>query len=254
MTESIKHGEMIRKDNSLNKLKKKETLRRQACCLILMISVLISAAAGGEQDPLPKSLAAGDYVVFGRYEQDGDPDNGPEPVEWLVLETSESDVLLVSRYCLDTQPFHGENVPIQWDQCDLRQWMNTDMLKAMFTEEELAQIGETALEARKHPHFTTSPGQDTVDRLFLLSYEEVERFFPDPEDRLGFATPYARSQRAWVNRENGASGWWLRTTGHSADDECRVSSEGKFVNYDVNYKVDTVRPAMRLKVSGEKQE
>ena len=43
MTESIKHGEMIRKDYSLNKLKKKETLRRQACCLILMISALISA-------------------------------------------------------------------------------------------------------------------------------------------------------------------------------------------------------------------
>ncbi len=211
------------------------------------MAVLILTGALGEQLHLPSDFAAGDKVVFGRYEQDGNPENGPEPVEWLVLEAGDGKALLVSRYCLDTRPFHGENVPIQWDQCDLRKWMNTEMLEALFTETEKERVLETALEARKNPRYSTWPGRDTVDRLFLLSYEEVETYFPEPEDRLGFATRYARKQRAYVNRQNGASGWWLRTTGHSADDECRVSTEGKFVNYDVDYGVDTVRPALWIR-------
>ena len=223
-------------------------LRRGWIRLVLVCAAL-SLATGAfseEMDRQKQSAAAGDIVVFGRYEQDGNAENGPEPVEWLVLEAGETELFLVSRYCLDCRPFHGENISIQWARCDLRKWMNTEMLQALFTEHELALVMETALKAGKHPRYTTSAGKDTTDRLFLLSFEDVERFFPELDDRLGFATPYAKSLGAYVNRRTGASGWWLRTTGHSPDDECRVSSEGHFVNYDVNYELDTVRPAVKI--------
>ena len=52
-----------------------------------------------------------------------------------------------------------------------------------------------------------------------------------------------KSKRALVEK-NGNTGWWLRTTGHSADDEARVSSIGKFINFQVNWRFDTVRPAL----------
>ena len=40
-----------------------------------------------EQDVLLPCRAAekGDTVTFGRYEQDNNPGNGPEPIDWIVL-------------------------------------------------------------------------------------------------------------------------------------------------------------------------
>ena len=45
------------------------------------------ARALADRDPaLPYRRAAkGDGVVFGSYEQDGDPANGPEPIHWTVV-------------------------------------------------------------------------------------------------------------------------------------------------------------------------
>ena len=47
-------------------------------------------------------------VSFGHYEQDGDPDNGPEPIEWIVLTQFGNHALLLSRDCLDAQYFNDK--------------------------------------------------------------------------------------------------------------------------------------------------
>ena len=45
-------------------------------------------------------------VECGLYEQDGDLNNGPEPIEWIVLSETEDDMkLLLSKYCLDAMPY-----------------------------------------------------------------------------------------------------------------------------------------------------
>ena len=46
------------------------------------------AAGLVEKDPaLPyRKAAKGDLVTFGSFEQDGDELNGPEPIQWIVLE------------------------------------------------------------------------------------------------------------------------------------------------------------------------
>ena len=220
-------------------------IKHAAACLLAGILLTASVCAGAESHgDSNRSFSAGDVIVFGRYEQDGNPDNGPEPVEWIVLDTAEEKVLLLSRLCLETRKFHHAKVTVRWEGCDLRRWMNVDMLDMLFNEEEQAALLETPLQALKHPRFHTDPGRDTVDRLFLLSYQEAELYFPEKADRMAYATPYAVSQGAFLNGKTGTCGWWTRTTGHSPDDECRISSEGKFVNYAVNYRKDTVRPAL----------
>ncbi|MCR5119544.1 MAG: zinc-ribbon domain-containing protein, partial [Lachnospiraceae bacterium] len=59
---------------------------------------------GGEwtnrDDILPHKNEEG-YIVFGAYEQDGDESNGPEPIEWEILEENGKGTFLVSRYVLD---------------------------------------------------------------------------------------------------------------------------------------------------------
>ena len=200
--------------------------------------------------PAPRHTAAaseipsvGDLVAWGRYEQDNDLENGPESVLWRVLARRGTTVLLFSDAGLDARKFHHDNMPVQWSDSDLRAWLNHDFLQQLLSEEEQTAVCVSHLKALPHPRFPTDPGRDTDDLIFLLSMQEVERYLPEPDDRLCVCTPYAKASGAYRG-ENGMSGWWLRTTGHSADDEARVSTEGHFVNYDVDWGKDVVRPAL----------
>lgn len=47
-------------------------------------------------------------VTFGRYEQDNNLGNGPEPIEWIVLDSNNGEVLLLSKYGLDVKKYNDE--------------------------------------------------------------------------------------------------------------------------------------------------
>ena len=64
------------------------------------------------------------FIVFGSYEQDGNLSNGPEPIEWEILEDDGSRLFLVSRYVLDAQPYNVKDVNVDWENCTLRSWLN----------------------------------------------------------------------------------------------------------------------------------
>ena len=82
--------------------------------LFLLISLLcLTSSCAGPTDPAPifdlegnkiQQLKTGDIIVYGSYEQDGDIDNGLEPIEWEVLDVDDNRALLVCRYVLDWQP------------------------------------------------------------------------------------------------------------------------------------------------------
>ena len=56
-------------------------MKKILCILLIMLfSIYFPAFAD-----VPE-VSEGDILLFGRYEQDGDPDNGPEPLQWLVLQ------------------------------------------------------------------------------------------------------------------------------------------------------------------------
>ena len=74
------------------------------------------------EDILPHE--EGEYVIFGAYEQDNDLTNGPEPLEWEVLDVNEKGTLLISRYVLDAKAYNEELLDTTWAECTLRQWMN----------------------------------------------------------------------------------------------------------------------------------
>ena len=73
-----------------------------AVLFMAMTAALPAAAqnlgAGGAADD--SSEAAYSTVFFGSYEQDGNTENGPEPIEWLVLEDDGETMTLLSRYIL----------------------------------------------------------------------------------------------------------------------------------------------------------
>ena len=113
------------------------------------------------------------YMVFGAYEQDGDETNGPEAIEWEVLEKNENGIFLVSRYVLDAQPYNTEETDVTWESSTLRSWLNGEFLNKAFTSGEQAVIRMTDLENPDYPKLGIPGGNNTSDRIFLLSADEV---------------------------------------------------------------------------------
>ena len=57
---------------------------------LLILSLLLPALGEGDLKP-------GDSVLFGRYEQDGISENGPEPIEWVVISVSSAAIWSIGR-------------------------------------------------------------------------------------------------------------------------------------------------------------
>ena len=81
-----------------------------------------------------RSASKGDTVSFGSYEQDGNTQNGPEPIQWIVLDKLDEQLLLLSADVLEARQYH--HVPFEevtWENSDLRAWMNGDFYDGAFT-------------------------------------------------------------------------------------------------------------------------
>ena len=190
----------------------------------------------------------GKKVQFGRYEQ-GD---GIKPMEWRVLERSDNGILLITEYAIDCKRYHGTSTDIIWEKCDLRKWLNHEFLNTAFNETERSLIGDTKCSADQNPRYSTSPGNATTDKIFLLSIPEAEKYFKSNEDRKAAPTAYAKKQGAYTNDTyKTAAGeaccwWWLRSPGNSGSHAASVYNVGSvyYIGFIVNLVYGCVRPAL----------
>ena len=153
-----------------------------------------------------KNAAAGDLVEFGRYDQDADSENGPEAVRWRVLSVEEGRSLAVSEYGLDARPYNDSDETISWENCSLRKWLNEDFYQAAFNEDESKLIILTDVRNDYNPDFRIPGGNDTEDKIFLLSIAEVQSYFPDNKDSMCHLTETAKKNGAAVFDAFG-TGW-----------------------------------------------
>ena len=199
-----------------------------------------------------KNIKVGDTYTFGAYEQDNSTSNGKEAIEWTVLDKDGMFLLLISKQALDFQQYNTSYTDVTWESCSLRKWMNGTFLNKAFNAEEQAQIQNTTVSADKNPEYNTNPGNATTDKVFLLSINEVEKYFNSDEARKCAPTAYAKAQGAYTSDSyKTASGaatcwWWLRSPGGNQDIAAYVSSDGSVSSsgYYVDYAHDAVRPAL----------
>ena len=194
-----------------------------------VLALCLCAAGAAMAQESEDGWAAGDTVVFGSYEQDNVLTNGKEPLEWIVLKTEGDRAMLITRYLIDARAYHKAFVKMTWSECTLRQWLNDTFLKEAFSQEEQARIEEVLVVNDDNPHYSTRGGEDTMDRVFLLSEAEVLEFFPEQEQRTCQATEYAKAQGAYVDENNGNSWWWLRSPGVRPVDACGVRADGRII-------------------------
>lgn len=197
------------------------------------------------------SVTVGSAITFGQYEQDNNPNNGLEDIEWIVLSKTDGEMLVISKNGLDCQPFNNGGKGATWDTCSLRLWLNDTFINGAFSSDEQARIRISDVSADKNPagHISTNPGSDTQDKIFLLSNTEVERFGVTLASNQCRVTDYAISRGAFSS-DNKMGMWWLRTPGSNSRNAVLVDNTGT-INYNggsVDYDKVAVRPVMRIQI------
>ena len=149
-------------------------------------------------------------ITFGKY-------------QWRVLEEKNGKALILSEHIVEERSYHKDVVDITWERSDMRQYINGSFFES-FSQEEQSRILETKVSDRDNPWHGTKCGNPTIDKLFLLSYDEVIKYFGDSGD--------LQSHQGWN---------WIDVEG--LDGSVAVKSGTEFVNDQFNnarrvYKAD----------------
>lgn len=195
----------------------------------------------------PEVAQIGDIIYFGNYEQDNKTANGKEEIEWRVLDKdADGNMLVVSRYALDSRHYHNSAEQVTWETCDLRQWLNNDFLSAAFTSAQKKNIKTVTIENRDNPDYNTDGGNDTKDKVFLLSIDEVITYLPSSVERVCIATKYTESQGSQLEGLTRSCRWWLRSPGASSYTASAVKVDGFVLQMGAPVSVEkrSIRPAM----------
>lgn len=199
---------------------------------------------------LMRKAAVGDKITFGTYKQDAS--NGIKDIEWLVLAKENNKILVISDKALDYQRYNETYEKITWEQCSLRKWLNDSFLNTVFSKEERALIQSTTISADKNPQYSTDPGNATMDKVFLLSINEAEKYFSGEQARKCTTTAYviAIAQSAYDTKIHDVAWWWLRSPGYKQENAARVDYAGSidYSSISVSGNVGCVRPALWISI------
>jgi len=187
------------------------------------------------------TTALPETVAFGSYPQNG---SGAEPIEWLVIDSDDSSVLLLSKYCLASLPWHNSRETVTWDNSDIRAWLNGEFYRTAFTAEEQAAILPSVLDNGDDLGYGTPVGGNTEDRVFLLSANEALSLLSEGR-RAAEPTAYALRQGAYTNSA-GDCAWWLRSPGMTETSPAYFASAGEIGSraHHVDETIIGVRPAI----------
>ncbi len=240
------------------------------------LALLASPTPGPEPYVLlgtDKEVKVGDVVTMGEYSHNRNPSSSflsKFPIKWLVLEKEGNRALLVSLFNVNVYPFITDDEYFEivdrgelvcWKSSFVRTWLNEGLFQWIFTDEEEACVCASEIHTPNNPVYGTDGGEDTIDYLFLLSIEEVEKYFPTDETRKTQIVPdvdmeqYDLMPGTHTLNTTDYYDWWLRSPGYK---EAFFASVGRFgdIMVEGQWSSDeevSVRPAMWVDLNKVKE-
>ena len=155
------------------------------------------------------------------------------PYTWRVLKVDGNRALLITEDVIEEQPYNTDGVAATWRECSLRHYLNGEFLDR-FSYREQASILTIKVINADSILYETHGGEETLDKIFLLSIDEAQGYFTDNKDRV-------------AKYEESASWWWLRSPGIYAHFAALVNVVGYVTErgYNVDFQ-HGVRPALWL--------
>ena len=167
-----------------------------------------------------------DCVYFGSYPQSDATGKTKEPIKWRVLSVNGNDAFLVADRNLDVRWYNDDARHVTWENCTMRSWLNgygsdsnkskidysdNNFISRAFTSSEQEAILSTTVQTADNSTEGTVGGNDTTDKIFLLSYDEVV----NPE--YGFSSSdwpdEARQRRETAYVAEGGDNWFTYIRG-----------------------------------------
>ena len=174
---------------------------------------------------------------------------------WRVLETTDGRLLILCNRVLENREFHSPYEETTWAESEIRAYLNGSFFDITFNAEEKTLIADTMLANDDNPWFGTSGGADTTDKVFLLSLDELARYFDDsgqllsrPGDDEFRISDLHNPERAARDADGYATWWWLRSSGFDGTLAAAVGTDGHIYlhGYFVDDPYGGLRPALWL--------
>ena len=170
---------------------------------------------------------------------------------WRVLDVQDGKALLLTEDIIEFRPYHKSCTEITWADSDIRAYLNSDFITNNFSDEEQQKIVETAVTTPDNKWFNVEGGEDTMDKVFLLSIEEVVQYFGDsgqlengnPDSEYFIDDEYNEGRIAY--NEGVAEWWFLRSPGGESGRAADMSDVGTIILYgDCTNAGHGTRPAL----------
>lgn len=251
-----------------------------ACLVMAMLPAAALAADTGKAIQLVSGGSAAniggsqkDNVFFGNYFQSNRTTK--DPVKWRVLSNAGGQLFLLSDQNLDALQYHTEQEDVTWETSTIRSWLNgydassntggsngidyteDNFLDTAFSAKEQTAIAETNVVNEANTDYDTDGGNDTTDRIFLLSLTETSNrnYFPTYSSSISTNTAYVADGGKFGYSMFGtgeANWWWLRSPGYYRWYAAFIEwVDGTSVTdgNPVNNESTAVRPAFNLNLS-----
>lgn len=209
-----------------------------------------------------------------------------QPIKWRVLNVDGNVAFLLADKGLDGQKYNILYTSVTWETSTIRSWLNgygatynkcgTDyssknFISTAFSTLEQLAIKDTTVIDYNSKNMETKVGDNTNDKIFLLSEPEVYTntatsygFDPysstDDKARVSNCSTYAKAMGVSPSYYLGGNysdsdywgkyNWWLRSPGDNTADASEVGPYGRAHRYSsrVDYN-NAVRPALHLNLS-----
>lgn len=253
-----------------------------ACLVMALLPTAALAEDTGKAIQLVSGGAAGnisggqaDNVYFGTYQQSSDGSGGynTDPVKWRVLSNTGGQLFLLSDQNLDVFQYHTEEENVTWETSTMRSWLNgygasenaggdngidytgDNFLNTAFSAKEQDAIAETAVVNDDNPDYDTEGGENTTDRIFLLSILDMynRNYFQKsvcPSTNTAYVADGGKLDSGMFDAGE-PDWWWLRSPGFHHWQAAFIELDGSS-NTDgdlVNDNRKAVRPAFNLNLS-----
>ena len=197
-------------------------------------------------------VCKGDEIEFGYFPLF--PDCVLHPLKWKVLSVEGDCALLITKQSIisvNSSAFYNDMGT--WDKSKIRKWLNKSFLSAAFTESEQKLIKKVSHSTPKNPFTKKDGGKDTQDSVFLLSFDEVEKYIPEEKDREAEMTEYAETHHQEKNLKYKDQIFWETRTigGKDGMGSIAVFHNGKGYCDGAHYGYYTLRPAIWVTVDNK---
>ncbi len=181
-----------------------------------------------------------------------------EPLQWRVLSNTNGELFVMAEKLLDSKAYNQAYTSVTWETCTLRTWLNNDFYSTAFSSAEQAAIETSAIVNEDNSLNDTDGGNNTSDKLFLLSSSEALSTAygfdsnPNTSDtaRKAQGTDFSKSSGLFVTADSpysGNSNWCLRSPGWDQKYIRIVNIDGYFVDsMNVHLTYGGIRPAFKI--------